>query len=111
MTNAALRRKPDAGSPHVRFDEEKVAQAPTPRRGTLLDHIRLFALAPFAAALTASSAGLPFWGDATPMTNRPPAAAAAASPSRGFESRICIAREQGIASFTSEGRGTCIFVR
>ena len=111
MTNAALRGNPDAGNPHDRFDEEEVAPAATPRRRALRDHIRLFALALFAAALTASSAGLPFWGDATPTTNRPPAASASASPSRGFESRICIAREQCIASFTSEGRGTCIFVR
>ena len=36
MTNAALRGKPDAGSPHVRFDEGEVAPAATPRRGSLL---------------------------------------------------------------------------
>ena len=29
MTNAALRGKPDAGNPHVRFDEGEVASAPT----------------------------------------------------------------------------------
>ena len=36
MTNAALRGKPDAGNPHVRFDEGEVASATTPRRGSLL---------------------------------------------------------------------------
>ena len=36
MTNAALRGKPDAGNPHVRFDEGEVASAATPRRGSLL---------------------------------------------------------------------------
>ena len=36
MTDAALRGKPDAGNPHVRFDEGEVAPAATPRRGSLL---------------------------------------------------------------------------
>ena len=36
MTNAALRGKPYAGNPHVRFDEGEVAPAATPRRGSLL---------------------------------------------------------------------------
>ena len=36
MTNAALRGKPDAGNPHVRFDEGEVASVTTPRRGSLL---------------------------------------------------------------------------
>ena len=36
MTNAALRGKPDAGNPHVRFDGGEVAPAATPRRGSLL---------------------------------------------------------------------------
>ena len=36
MTNAALRGKPYAGNPHVRFDEGEVASAATPRRGSLL---------------------------------------------------------------------------
>ena len=36
MTNAILRGKPDAGNPHVRFDEGEVAPAATPRRGSLL---------------------------------------------------------------------------
>ena len=35
MTNAILRGKPDAGNPHVRFDEGEVASA-KPRRGSLL---------------------------------------------------------------------------
>ena len=35
MTNAVLRGKPDAGNPHVRFDEGEVASA-KPRRGPLL---------------------------------------------------------------------------
>ena len=41
MTNAALRGKPDAGNPHVRFDGGEVALAATPRRGSLLYKARL----------------------------------------------------------------------
>ena len=53
MTNAVLREKPDAGNPHVRFDEGEVALAATPRRGSLLYKIRQ----PFvAASLLAMSA-------------------------------------------------------
>ena len=36
MTNAVLLGKPDAGNPHVRFDEGEVASATTPKRGSLL---------------------------------------------------------------------------
>ena len=36
MMNAARRGKPDAGNPHLRFDEGEVALATTPRRGSLL---------------------------------------------------------------------------
>jgi len=43
MTNATLRGKPDAGNPHVRFDEGEVASA-KPRRGSLLYKNVLFAL-------------------------------------------------------------------
>ena len=35
MKNTALQRKPDAGNPHVRFDEGEVALVATPRRGVL----------------------------------------------------------------------------
>ena len=35
-TGKALNGKPYAGNPHVRFDEGEVAQAATPRRGSLL---------------------------------------------------------------------------
>ena len=47
MTDAALRGKPDAGNPHVRFDEGEVAPAATPRRGSLLYKMHA-ALAVFA---------------------------------------------------------------
>ena len=40
MTNAILRGKPDAGNPHVRFDEGEVASA-KPRRGSLLYKLKL----------------------------------------------------------------------
>ena len=40
MTNAILRGKPDAGNPHVRFDEGEVASA-KPRRGSLLYKVRI----------------------------------------------------------------------
>ena len=36
MTNAALKGKPDAENPHIRFDEGEVALAATPMRGFLL---------------------------------------------------------------------------
>ena len=58
MTNAALRGKPDAGNPHVRFDEGEVASAATPRRGSLLYTIRkmLMMCAVGAFSITASAA-------------------------------------------------------
>ena len=62
-------------------------------------------------ALAAASAGMPFWGDDTPATNRTSAAVASASPSRGFESRICIERSQALQDFTSYKRGACIILR
>jgi len=36
MTGATLWGKPDAGNTHVRFDEERVVLAATPRLGSLL---------------------------------------------------------------------------
>ena len=51
MTNAILRGKPDAGNPHVRFDEGEVASA-KPRRGSLL-YKKIIGLAAFAALSTA----------------------------------------------------------
>ena len=57
MTNAALRGKPDAGNPHVRFDEGEVAPAATPRRRSLLYNIKsvlCVAVSALAAMLNAS---------------------------------------------------------
>ena len=54
MTNAILRGKPDAGNPHVRFDEGEVASV-KPRRGSLL-YIRM-ALLSFVALLAISVRG------------------------------------------------------
>jgi len=50
MTNATLRGKPDAGNPHVRFDEGEVASA-KPRRESLLykDSIRKWLTEQFGA--------------------------------------------------------------
>ena len=48
MTNTALRGKPDAGNPHVRFDEGEVASATTPRRGSLLYKAIRMVLSAFA---------------------------------------------------------------
>ena len=53
MTNAILRGKPDAGNPHVRFDEGEVASA-KPRRGSLL-YKKTIVLLTFAAALAAEA--------------------------------------------------------
>jgi len=67
MTNAALRGKPDAGNPHVRFDEGEVALAATPRRGSLLYKIDKCIKAAIAIALgiAAIAAGC-FAADALP---------------------------------------------
>ena len=57
MTNAILRGKPDAGNPHVRFDEGEVASA-KPRRGSLLYKAQTWIASLVAAAtLTADAAG------------------------------------------------------
>src|SRR5574344_1000651 len=58
MTNATLRGKPDAGNPHVRFDEGEVASA-KPRRGSLLYNTharRTLAAALIALGLAAAPA-------------------------------------------------------
>src|SRR5574344_1290263 len=54
MTNATLRGKPDAGNPHVRFDEGEVASA-KPRRGSLLYMVcKMFSA--FTAVMVAAGA-------------------------------------------------------
>ena len=65
MTNAALRGKPYAGNPHVRFDEGEVASAATPRRGSLLYRARIIAVStvvtvilPFACGAECDQGGL-----------------------------------------------------
>ena len=55
MTDAALRGKPDAGNPHVRFDEGEVAPAATPRRGSLL-YKKLMIIAAIVCAAAANAA-------------------------------------------------------
>ena len=54
MTNAILRGKPDAGNPHVRFDEGEVASV-KPRRGSLLYNNMAIAV---ALAVSVVSIGL-----------------------------------------------------
>ncbi len=49
MTNAALWGKPDAGNPHVRFDEGKVVPVATLRRGSLLYKRQIKCFAAIAA--------------------------------------------------------------
>ena len=56
MTNAILRGKPDAGNPHVRFDEGEVASA-KPRRGSLLYKRAWCAAFGLTAALAFSAVG------------------------------------------------------
>ena len=54
MTNAILRGKPDAGNPHVRFDEGEVASA-KPRRGSLLyKKLMAIVMSALSAAVTGS---------------------------------------------------------
>ena len=63
MTNAILRGKPDAGNPHIRFDEGEVASA-KPRRGLLLSKKLSLGLAlagSLSLAFTASSKTLALW--------------------------------------------------
>ena len=56
MTNAALRGKPDAGNPHVRFDEGEVASAATPSRGSLLyNAVKTMLVCAIAGRLLASA--------------------------------------------------------
>ena len=54
MTNAILRGKPDAGNPHVRFDEGEGASA-KPRRGSLL-YKELLGICSVACALSGTAA-------------------------------------------------------
>ena len=61
MTNAILRGKPDAGNPHVRFDEGEVASA-KPRRGSLLYKKTLIALS-FVCAGALAFADNPQYND------------------------------------------------
>ena len=58
MTNAILRGKPDAGNPHVRFDEGEVASA-KPRRGSLLYNKTAAFLSVVACTLVGQAAPLP----------------------------------------------------
>ena len=62
MTNAALRGKPDAGIPHVRFDEGEVASAATSRRGFLLYKRKTLRRAAFAA-MALSLCGFPLMAE------------------------------------------------
>ena len=59
MTNAILRGKPDAGNPHVRFDEGEVASA-KPSRGSLL-YTGFLAVAAALAAGAALAEPAHFW--------------------------------------------------
>ena len=54
MTNAILSGKPDAGNPHVRFDEGEVASA-KPRRGSLLYKKLLIGFSVLGVAFAASA--------------------------------------------------------
>ena len=63
MTDAALRGKPDAGNPHVRFDEGEVAPAATPRRGSLLyKTTTIIAAAAFSVLATAYAEDIAWTG-------------------------------------------------
>ena len=59
MTNAILRGKPDAGNPHVRFDEGEVASA-KPRRGSLLYKTRVLLMTGLAVGATLTVAAADF---------------------------------------------------
>jgi len=58
MMNATLRGKPDAGNPHVRFDEGEVASA-KPRRGSLLYKRTLLAVCGAVALMCAAAETVP----------------------------------------------------
>ena len=57
-TGKALNGKPDAGNPHVRFDEGEVASAATPRHVSAL-----------AAVICVAMVALPSWADTNITTN------------------------------------------
>ena len=68
MTNAILRGKPDAGNPHVRFDEGEVASA-KPRRGSLLYNMIRKSVHVCAMACLSMCVGAAEDGDVTILTN------------------------------------------
>ena len=95
MTNAILRGKPDAGNPHVRFDEGEVSSA-KPRRGSLLykkliiTTVVLLAVVSGAAEYTFSNtaggsvADTANWKDGTkPADNEPSAIVSATGVASG----------------------------
>ena len=65
MTKTTLRGKLDAGNPHVRLDEGKVAPSATPRRGSLLYNTRtakaVYAIAAFIGFTMPASAANIDW--------------------------------------------------
>ena len=65
MTNAAPRGKPDAGNPHVRFDEGEVAPAATPRRGSLLYTKLFLEVGALAMCALPVLGALDVWSDAS----------------------------------------------
>lgn len=67
MTNATLRGKPDAGNPHVRFDEGEVASV-KPRRGSLLYGINAWIVfASLFAAVSYETIDKYFWQAEVPL--------------------------------------------
>ena len=68
MTNAILRGKPDAGNPHVRFDEGEVASV-KPRRGSLLYSFKNLLLCLTAAFAFAVRGEIGVSGDTTGATD------------------------------------------
>ena len=105
MTNSILRGKPDAGNPHVRFDEGEVASE-KPRRGSLLYkrilRFRLAALLTLGACLACAPAGAEPKAGALPggetRTYRgirptdPQGRDGLANPERGFRLEIGVGR-------------------
>jgi hypothetical protein len=64
-----------------------------------------------AVALASAADTIPFWGDASPATNRTSAASASAAPVGGFESRVCVKGSGAVVPFSSERLGMYIIVR
>ena len=72
---------------------------------------RLLFMLSFAAALAASADDIPFWGDASPATNRVCAAVASNTTASDFDSRLSAYVEFLLDGFTTTPTGFLLFLQ